>query len=96
MYCSETDVADTGTSDVAESGATSTQAVRIPDAVNEVLGDVPDEDEVFNINISASDKEPTYFFEEDDEAEEALRNVLLHGESSQPANTKPSKKTKAA
>lgn len=91
LYCSATGIVDSDTVNVTDSGAPrSSSSPTQPDNgekdLNEELGDVPDEDEVFNINIPTSDKEPTYFCEEDDEAEEALRNMSLEGHSSKATN----------
>ena len=85
------------TAETVDSGNSSEAAPKTPEpgpsASNEELGDVPDEDEIFNINIPTSDKEPTYFFEEDDEAEEALRNLSIEGDTSE-AKTSSNKQQK--
>lgn len=60
---------------------------------------IPDEDEIFNVNIPETDKEISYVCEDDDEVEEQLRSVHLDeaGPSTKsfnmPKNPKKSSKT---
>ena len=57
-------------------------AERTEEDLSNECGDVPDEDEISNVNIGGAEKETTYLFEEDGEAEEALRNMHIEGEPS--------------